>query len=81
MKQMYYQNRECGNLLTYPKCSKSGLNSTMAETPQTPVVGWNITLALAPSLLNKGVFCAARRRLPAARGERYLAQCTVSAIL
>ena len=56
MKQMYYQNRECGNILTYSEMLKEWAELYDGATPQTPAVGWNTTPALAPSSLNEGVF-------------------------
>ena len=62
MKQMYYQNRECGNLHTYPGKLKEWAELFDGATPQIPVVGWNTIPALAPSK-SEGVFLAARGRL------------------
>ena len=78
---MYYQNRECGNLLTYPEMLKEWAELYDGGDPTNPC-GWMEYYICIGSLNIEGAFlCAARRRLPAARGERCSAKCTVSAIL
>jgi hypothetical protein len=39
MKQMYYQNRECGNLLTYPEMLKEWAELYDGGDPTNPC-GW-----------------------------------------